>query len=958
MKLFAVLIGINAYELSPLQQCVNDVTKFENYLLSLGNHFDKIELTKLIDENATKENIITTIQNTFQQATNNDVTLLYYSGHGAVEHAKNRFSDAHSNTIECMVCYDKKSSDFLLADKELRYIFSKLKHDPHLITVFDCCHSGDIVRNISTETNNHARAKRITEVFPARDYEKFIFSKEIEEEKIVSSKLAAIIPFKNSIHIAACLASESSWEDAKGGVFTRYLLQLLSSTSNRISYLDIVKSSRISLKNITQKKQTPTLSLQGNGKLSHYDGWLSLYGAEMLQERGQIMYNTKKGWYYNKGLIHGVKIGTKVQIPSESDSTEFIAKVTKVNLEDSLIQDPFEMGVSLNFKKAYPVISENTHSILDLYIYNLDNDLVIEKQINDVLYKNSAIQLVDSQTASFFIVIFNQTLYLSLPNAVYQPIATQIDLIDNTDEDITKRLNYQLQKLIKWNHYHTLENPDNPFHQTPIKVEIRIDDKGKWKDITSLQHDLSVLPNQLTKNGEHFQKYQCKVTNTSQQKLFVSVLLLSSDISISSAPFDHSTKELQPGHEVLFYEHQTLPYSGWSFDSYKEIYNWKYDWVYYKFIVTMQDDITSSLPDMNQSALTPPISHLGNMMGHTALSDLLPEEGKWDIYTSTLHLHNPNVNQITPKLKQNWNWYVNHDILAPFMRALYMIPTETGFITNTQIKNELLITTESEKGIDNLKIRIGNHLEDKRRYRRFKKAKKLFPELPVVVAEGDSWFMFPFLVKDTLDYVMEHYPLRSIAAAGDEIQNYRKSGQLIKEIQKEKPKYVLISGGGNDIIGPAIVDILKSDLPSGLAPAEYLNDTYDKKMDEIRGTYNYFFNRIHEFTWVKQVFIHGYDYVRADINEKLIKNGWVNRYLIEKGITAIEDRTNVIRLLINNFNELLQSVASQHKNTTYLDMRTLVNNNEWYDEIHPNDEGFAKIGTKFLNAINQLEYTT
>ncbi len=962
MNLYALLIGINEYEISPLQQCVNDVNKFEDYINTLQSEkvYNSITVKKLINDKATKLNIVNAIDTFLATAKDDDVALLYYSGHGALEESAGRFSDAHSGTIECLVCYSKEelnSESYLLADKELRYSFSKFKNNPHLITVFDCCHSGDMVRSVTNGTIDDSRQRKISSIFPARSYADFIFSKEIDEERIKSQKLTALIPYKNSVNISACLASESSWEDSKGGVFTRYLLQLLKTKNNKISYLDITKWAKISLKDITNKKQTPTISVQGKGKNDHYSSWLNLNIVQNQIDQGHIFFNKKNGWYYNKGQLFGIEEGTEITIKINSDRT-ITTKVIEVNLEDSLVQDPMEQGVLLDFTKPYPVSTETIYNQLDIHICNLDKDKHAEEHIKSIIQGMQNISLCNADEASFFVTLFNQTVYISLANDLYRPMAIQIDLLDLENERIEKMLSHQLEALVKWNYYDTLENPDNGFLETPIKVEIRTDSNQQWSDITNSGIDLTTLPNQLTRNNEFFQKYQIKVSNISKETIFVTALLLGSDISISSDPLDNKTKRLKPGDSIMFYEHTSSPYAGWSLDTYKEIYNWKQDWLHYKFIINNQEDITSSIPDMNQMGLQPPTTHLGNLMGHGAISDFLPEKTKWGVYTSTLGLINPKYNIIGDKLLNNWDWYCNHEILAPFINFLYTKQEQQGFALNTSFNkpNALGDNEVNSKSLSGFAINLANGLEDKFRYRRFKKSKRLFPKLPVIVAEGDSWFLFPFLVKDTLDYIMERYPLRSIAAAGDELQNYRKSRQLLKAIEKERPKYVLISGGGNDIIGPEIVTILKNGMPPGLQASKYLNDFYDTKTKDIEGTYNYFFNRIHEFDFVEQVFVHGYDYVRADHDAKTIKKGWVNKYLLEKGITELEDRTKVIRYLIDRFNDLLKEVTAKHRNATYVDMRTLVKKEEWYDEIHPNDNGFSKVAGKFLEAINQFEY--
>jgi hypothetical protein len=157
-----------------------------------------------------------------------------------------------------------------LADKELRYLFSKLKSNPHLITIFDACHSGDIVRAFHMNGDKDGRIKRLSGAFEARPADAFIFSKDakVKVQNAGNTKTYSI-PTKNHIHLGACLSSESSWEDDKGGVFTRYLLELLKATKGNLTYLDISRWAKISLKNVTKKTQTPMITV-GRGKLNAY----------------------------------------------------------------------------------------------------------------------------------------------------------------------------------------------------------------------------------------------------------------------------------------------------------------------------------------------------------------------------------------------------------------------------------------------------------------------------------------------------------------------------------------------------------------------------------------------------------------------------------------------------------------------------------------------------------------
>jgi hypothetical protein len=68
------------------------------------------------------------------------------------------------NKLEGIVCYDsitEEESGTLLADKELRYLIHQIatKNEqgeakagsPHIVTIFDCCHSGENTRNAGIE---------------------------------------------------------------------------------------------------------------------------------------------------------------------------------------------------------------------------------------------------------------------------------------------------------------------------------------------------------------------------------------------------------------------------------------------------------------------------------------------------------------------------------------------------------------------------------------------------------------------------------------------------------------------------------------------------------------------------------------------------------------------------------------------------------------------------------------
>jgi hypothetical protein len=76
-KYRALLIGENDYPDNPLNGCVNDMTSMAGMLQGLSNGYVTTTLP-----NSTKDEILSAIGTVFADATGNDTSLFYYSGHG------------------------------------------------------------------------------------------------------------------------------------------------------------------------------------------------------------------------------------------------------------------------------------------------------------------------------------------------------------------------------------------------------------------------------------------------------------------------------------------------------------------------------------------------------------------------------------------------------------------------------------------------------------------------------------------------------------------------------------------------------------------------------------------------------------------------------------------------------------------------------------------------------------
>lgn len=967
MELKALLIGINAYPTNPLTQCIADVTKMSHYLEGLKGPFTGVSIKTLKDSKATRANILKEIKTHLGSAGDTDVALLYYSGHGAQEECPGLFPDVHDGLLECLVCYDPHDaldSGQLLTSKEIRYALSQLPHNPHLVTIIDACHSGDIVRAFhADDTKGNKRIKRIAGTFPARPFKDFLFAADKTLVTNDQGPKQLFIPAKNHIHIAACQSSESSWEDGDGGVFTRYLLELLKATEGKLSYLDITRWAKLSMQDVTSEKQTPTIYTVGEGKTLATDSWLNMHPKGFAMPQGRVINTVNEGWVYTRGALLGVQPDMEVIIDLGNGKEEKV-KVDAVSLEKSTLHmslPQVNMLSELN-KPFFTARTElSTLNQLKLSVVSIDHEPAITKEVTKTLKANKLVKIVDTAAADFQCTIFNGFAYFTLPEHDFQPLARQISIGNKTA--LKKELERQLGYFVKWQHFYALDNPGKDYEQSPIRIEV--ESEKKWVDITN--GVLTMRPDaKKVYNGELFQTAKIRVNNKSKETLHVGVLTLNSDMSITSKPFKGKSVTLVPGESqtILLYNEEDSPVVRASLDMYKEVYNWKEEWFYYKFIYSNDEDFTTSMqgPEFRQPVLEPPLffkkatKSLTRAAKGEGSGEPPPDQKKWGTCLTQIKLPNLYHNIIHGNLKELWDQYEASEDMAPLIKELYFDEVFDGTSYKLMLKQnkDQTAAQATSKATDSWLVKALNSLYKAGRIRRFKRQRKQTG--PIVVAEGDSWFLFPKPgVRDTLDYIMDHYRLLSLAEAGDEITDYIKNPELLTSVIKENPDFVLISGGGNDILGEQVQAILKSDVKNGVDATDFLKvDVFNQKLDQLRKGYISFFEKIHVLKPEAKIFIHGYDYIRSDPDARTIKSGWANRYMIKAGIDNVAHRELIIHYLVDTFNTMLEEFATKYDYVRYVNHRGTVKLNEWMDEIHPNNTGYEKVAKNFLKAMQAV----
>ncbi len=131
IKVWAVVVGVAAYDHMPaLRYTDDDAYRFYAFLKSYeGGALPDEQLRILIDEDATRHNVLGTLEEVFDLAGSNDLVIFYFSGHGLNGSFLPIDFDGYNNKI---------------THEEIASLFNKSKARYKLI-IADACHSGSLI---------------------------------------------------------------------------------------------------------------------------------------------------------------------------------------------------------------------------------------------------------------------------------------------------------------------------------------------------------------------------------------------------------------------------------------------------------------------------------------------------------------------------------------------------------------------------------------------------------------------------------------------------------------------------------------------------------------------------------------------------------------------------------------------------------------------------------------------
>jgi hypothetical protein len=275
-------------------------------------------------------------------------------------------------------------------------------------------------------------------------------------------------------------------------------------------------------------------------------------------------------------------------------------------------------------------------------------------------------------------------------------------------------------------------------------------------------------------------------------------------------------------------------------------------------------------------------------------------------------------------------------------------------------------------GIDD-QIHVLGILDAKRKSKRIRYLRKLADgnyHGPKIVAEGDSWFEYP-CSKDLIEWIGESYAVLSLAKAGDtwadinsqEGQRYDDGTPmgLFETISSEKPQIVLLSVGGNEIVGNTEQFVYPYDK---YRPRDkYIDESkFSNTLDYIQTQYQSVTDQI-VLDYGAKVILHGYDY--PDPRDWYSGGQWIggpleaHRYIGDQSLWR-----QIADIMLKRFADRLYEIARKSRGHVHVinqlgtignaDYNQVPDRRFWFDELHGTDQGFEKLSKRFLNEIKRI----
>lgn len=596
--LYALLIGINEYTLvSGLKGPKNDVNTIKKFLAKSGvkNSFSDIHVQELLDAKATKQNIIDGFEQFLSQGKEGDVCLFFFGGHGIRELTSIKsFKDSETDgKIGSLVCVDSNplgrpngyETQTCLADKELRYLIANLaKRKVHILTLFDCCHSGDNTRAIGNPSAQKRAVRQIldTSAFTARGWKGFFFHDKMNENDFQTRPLTQLLPQGEHIQMAACREAEKAeeipWDgESRDGLFTKHLFEALENklddaTGIGINFHDLQGYLRNSMRNKkAAERQNPQMYFCTTDPSLRFKTFLTFQEQTKPIEVPLVYNSHSQEWSVGLGVLNAVNEQVTVTIsPDKEPNIQIPATLGAINLSDSTVIPSTKLDGRKNYSA---VVTGLAIKPLKVYVKGKSRKAISalgkglskiaagkQKTASGIKDGTAYYKLVATEEdADYCLVVSAEKINITTPYSPHPLVESTSYSMEgnNISERALEEVYQDLVHMARWTFLKDLENNGGSsfplsckvYQEVPEPEDLNLpEEQRRYKEVPLQleggEAELEVTDFLNTDNP--LTRFRVELTNPSGKRLFTNVLFMSSDYSVGTNIMEQGPSWLEP----------------------------------------------------------------------------------------------------------------------------------------------------------------------------------------------------------------------------------------------------------------------------------------------------------------------------------------------------------------------------------------------------------------------------
>ncbi len=217
---------------------------------------------------------------------------------------------------------------------------------------------------------------------------------------------------------------------------------------------------------------------------------------------------------------------------------------------------------------------------------------------------------------------------------------------------------------------------------------------------------------------------------------------------------------------------------------------------------------------------------------------------------------------------------------------------------------------------------------------------------PRVVAEGDSWFQLPMIIRPKAIATRIHkngrFGVRNIAMWGDTLQEILARKEYLSAIETFDPAWCILSAGGNDVQDALARRAFLFDYDPARPPEQSVTPAGEVLLTQIGAGYRTLLREVASRYPKLAVLCYGYDYPRPDVGS----GRYIGQYLKAQGYPLGTMRP-LVEIILNRLNEVIEKAVSAFPNDAFIKCLHVTDPYTWFDDMHPANDGFKALAARF-----------